>query len=58
MDIHLTSYNRLGEIFLSGYPLLYDSMGYEQYMSDAGMFDIKAVQSGENLKVAPETTQP
>lgn len=51
IEIEYRDFHNPLEIFLSGIPMEYDSDGEKQIFETAGMFEIKAYQDGQSLKL-------
>lgn len=49
-------YQDASDIMLSGIPMAYDTAGIKRHLETAGMFELRATQNGQSLKVAPGKT--
>jgi len=54
VQVQYREFHNAGEILLAGVPMKYDSGGSTNYLRTSGMFDIRAKQNNNDLKIAKD----
>jgi len=53
VEIRYREFHDIGDLFLSGIPMTYDSAGHQYHFESAGMIDIKGFQNDKEVFIAP-----